>query len=42
MNPAKGGIIYFTEDPKKACFLKDLEENKYDPKGSFNLCKVPL
>lgn len=24
MNPAKGGIIYFTEAPKKACFLKEL------------------
>jgi len=40
MNPAFGGIIYFTEDPKKACFLNDLKENKYNPKGSFNLCKV--
>ena len=22
------GIIYFTEAPKKACFLKELRENK--------------
>ena len=28
MNPADGGIIYFTEVPKKACFLKELRENK--------------
>jgi hypothetical protein len=40
MNPACGGIICFTEVLKKACFLKELRENKYDPKGSFKLCKV--
>ena len=34
------GVIYFTETPKKACFLKEVRENKYDPKGSFKLCKV--
>jgi len=42
MNPASGGIFYFTEDSKKACFLKDLKENKNNPKGSFKLCKDPL
>jgi len=41
MNPASGGIFYFTEDPKKARFLKDLKENKNTPKGSFKLCRVP-
>jgi hypothetical protein len=35
MNPAGGGIIYFTEGPKKVYFLKELWENKCDPKGSF-------
>jgi hypothetical protein len=28
MNPAAGGIVYFTEATKKACFLKELRENK--------------
>jgi hypothetical protein len=34
MNPANGGIIYFTEVPKKARFLKEQRENKYNQKGS--------
>jgi hypothetical protein len=38
MNPASGGIFYFTEDPKKDFFLKDLKKNKNSPKGSFKLC----
>src|SRR5664279_5170769 len=33
--PSKGGESFINS------FLKDLKENKYDPKGSFNLCKVP-
>jgi hypothetical protein len=40
MNPDYVGIICFTEIPKKACFLKELRENKYNPKGSFKICKV--
>ena len=39
--PRDSGVIYFTEVPKKACFLKDLRENKYNPKGLFKLCRVP-
>ena len=31
MNPANGGIIYFTEVSKKACFREKLKENKYNP-----------
>jgi len=28
MNPAKGGVIYFTEVPKKVYFMKELREKK--------------
>jgi hypothetical protein len=28
INHAIGGIIYFNKVPKKACFLKELRENK--------------
>jgi hypothetical protein len=43
MNPAKGGIICFTEVLKKACFLKELRENKFNPKGhlSFAVICIP-
>jgi hypothetical protein len=33
MNPASGGIIYFTEVPKKASFLKELNVKEIKPEG---------
>jgi hypothetical protein len=42
MNPAKGGIICFTEVLKKACFLKELRENKFNPKGHLSFAGISL
>jgi hypothetical protein len=33
MNPASSGIIYFTEAPKKVCFLKELNVKEIKPEG---------
>ena len=41
MNPADGGVFYFTEYALKACFQMQMRENKNNPKGSFNLCRYP-
>ena len=35
--PRLVGVVYFNEVPKKACFLKELSENKHNPQGFVKL-----
>jgi hypothetical protein len=34
-NPANGGVVYFTEALLKACFHKELRENKHKPRSGY-------
>ena len=39
--PRVSGVVYFTKNLKKACFLKVLKENKHNLSGFVLLCRVP-